>query len=292
MIPRPSAYKADALPLSYRGTYYIMRFGLKSFVYNLLILFLIRLKMETKFIDIHAHISDRTFDADRDVLMSELGDYIILNSGEYPEENEKILDISQKYPNLLPCIGLHPNFIAMYGNARREEGFEYLFRNINRAFAVSEIGLDFKAKDEQQKEAQKGMLISILELAEKYNKVCVVHSRNAMSSLLEIIPTFKVRIILHNFEGNAHEHEKALDIGAFISISTSIMRYKREGFLRKLHPDRIFVETDSPVLSPDNNRNTPLNIPKLLDYMASVRNTDAIALKDQIYSNFKNLFYG
>lgn len=247
---------------------------------------------EIKFVDIHAHMSDHAFDADRDKLMMELSDYIILNSGEYPEENERILSLGQKYPNLLPCVGLHPDFITRYGSARREEGFEYLFKNINRAFAVSEIGLDFNKKDEEQISVQKSIFMNILELAEKHGKVCIVHSRKAMESMLEIIPSFKVKIIMHNFEGNSHQHERAIDNGAFISISTGVMRYTRESFLRKLHPDHFFVETDSPVLSPDANRNTPFNIPKLLDYIAAVRKTDAMVLKAQVYSNFRRVFYG
>ncbi|MCL5009628.1 MAG: TatD family hydrolase [Candidatus Parvarchaeota archaeon] len=245
---------------------------------------------DIKFVDIHAHLSDHAFDSDRGEIISKLGEYIVLNSGEYPEENERILSLGQKYDNILPCIGLHPDFITRYGSASREKGFQYLFNNANKAFAISEVGLDFNKKSEEQIDTQKKIFMNILEIAEKNNKVCIVHSRKAMSSMLEIIPSFNVKIIMHNFEGNAEQHVKALDLGAFISVSTGVIKYTRDSFLRQLNLDHFFVETDSPVLSPDSGRNTPFNIPKLLEYIATVRKTDPQILKQKVYDNFKRLF--
>ena len=66
--------------------------------------------MEAKFIDVHAHISDKLLGNIRGKFLDEISDsYLILNAGENKKDSERILEDGEKYRFLLPCIGLHPN---------------------------------------------------------------------------------------------------------------------------------------------------------------------------------------
>jgi TatD DNase family protein len=247
----------------------------------------------TKFVDVHAHISDKAFDGSRGELLGRLKDTAILDSGEDAEEDEKVLENGNKFVNLRPCIGLHPNKLVGLGSEAVEKELSYLEDNISKAFAVSEIGLDFRNKDETQISTQIAVLEKILELAEKNRKVCILHSRKSISELIPILmSSFKVRAVIHNFEGGVIQYRKAVEGGVYISISTGFMRYKKDNLIKQLDPHMMFVETDSPVLSPDENMNTPLNIPKLLNYISLLINMNESDLRETMLDNFKRVFYG
>ncbi len=248
--------------------------------------------MEAKFVDIHAHLSDNRFEGKLDSLAKELKDFLVLNAGEKLTDNEKILLESKKHPNFLPCIGLHPNFISSATEEDVSKSFDYIAKHVKEAFAISEIGLDYRGKDELQISSQKRIFTELLELAELEGKVCIIHSRKAMDDLLKILSSFEAIVIIHNFEGNQAQYTKAVESKAYVSISTGFIKFKRDNLIKKMALDRMFVETDSPVLSPDNELNTPLNIPKILDYISALRGIKQIELKEKIFMNFKKLFYG
>ena len=248
--------------------------------------------MESKFLDVHAHLSDNVFDTTLVDLAHQLKDrYLVLNSGENLEQNAKILDCAKTYDFILPCIGLHPNEIARMQHEEAESEFKYISENIIQSFAVSEIGLDYKGKDIYQMEQEREFLHKIMDVAEKNNKVCILHSRKALEDIFDALSSFNIKAIIHNFEGNLRQLGMAQDRGIGISISTGFMRFKRENIVKNIDINCLFTETDSPVLSPDNDVNTPLNLPKLLNYIAGIKGIDMEELKSAIYSNFRRVFY-
>ncbi len=248
--------------------------------------------MESKFVDIHAHMSDKAFGHVAS-LFSDLEDgFIVLNAGENHADNERTFELSRKHTNILPCAGFHPN--SMYDKPLSEvdREFELVAKDIDRAFAVSEIGLDYRGKDESSRFIQKKYFEDILRLAEKEGKVCIVHSRKAIDDVLSAITSFRVKVIIHNFEGNLSHLARATDMGVGISISTGFLKFKRDNVIKNANADSLFVETDSPVLSPDERANTPLNLPRIIEYMSLLRNTGFNLLKDKLYNNFERFFNG
>ncbi|MGC8533068.1 MAG: TatD family hydrolase [Candidatus Parvarchaeum sp.] len=248
--------------------------------------------MEAKFIDVHAHISDKSLEKVRDNFLGEISDsYLILNAGENKDDSERILKDSKKYSFLLPCIGLHPNEIARNSYQNAETEFEFFSSNISSFFAVSEVGLDYKSKDIYQMEQEKEFFYRILELAEKNKKVCIIHSRKAIEDIFDAVSSFNVKAVIHNFEGNLRNLDRAQDLGINISISTGFMKFKKENIIKNVDINKMFTETDSPALSPDEKINTPLNIPKLLNYISSIKKMEADNIKEIVYKNFVRVFY-
>lgn len=243
----------------------------------------------SKFIDIHAHLSDPRLSSDLADMLPRLDGYIVLNAGENPADNDRILSLENG--NILKCIGLHPNYISSKGPDDIESGISYLESNISKAFALSEIGLDFKDKTDEQKEIQVSAFRKILELAEKHRKVCIIHSRKSMGALTEILNSFRIKAIIHNFEGNSADYNRCVEYGAGISVSTGFIRFKKDSLLRRMDINFLFTETDSPVLSPDDKINTPLNIPKILKYIADIMNMDQNEIKYAVSLNFERFFH-
>ena len=248
--------------------------------------------MEAKFIDVHAHISDKLLGNIRGKFLDEISDsYLILNAGENKKDSERILEDGEKYKFLLPCIGLHPNEIAHNSYQAVQAELDFFSSNISKFFAVSEVGLDYKGKDIYQMEQEKEFFYKILELAEKNKKVCIIHSRKAIEDVFDAVSSFSVKAIIHNFEGNLRNLNRAQDLGISISISTGFMKFKKENIIKNVDISNMFTETDSPALSPDDKINTPLNIPKLLNYISSIKKMEADEIKEVVYKNFSRLFY-
>ncbi len=247
--------------------------------------------MEVKFIDVHAHLCDSLFLNNIKEIASRLSrDYIVLNTGENSLQNTEILECSTVYPFIMPCIGLHPNEIAKMSYDMAMKELEYLSDNVSKAYAISEVGLDYKGKDIYQIEQEKEFLYKIFEIAQKNKKVCIIHSRKSIEDVFEMLSSFDIKVITHNFEGNLRQLRHAQDIGLNISISTGFMRFKKDNIIRNVELEKLFTETDSPVLSPDDKTNTPLNIPKLLNYIASLRDMNIEELKSVVYSNLRRVF--
>ncbi len=248
--------------------------------------------MEDKLIDVHAHLSDPSFMDRKKELFPMLKDsYLVLNAGENSVQDRKILDESRNLSFLLPCIGLHPNEIAMMTYANAEKELAYFSQSIADFFAVSEVGLDYRGKDIYQMEQEKEFFYRILELSEINKKVCIIHSRKAIEDVFDAVSSFKIKAILHNFEGNLRNLIRAEELGLYISISTGFMKFKKDNIIKNVSLDKLFTETDSPVLSPDSGINTPLNLPKLLNYISSIRNMDMNDLKSAVSNNFREVFY-
>lgn len=248
--------------------------------------------MDERFIDIHCHIGDKSFDNIRESILDKMkGEFIILNAGEEIESNKISLNLQEKYDWIKACIGLHPNQISIMNQGDIDKNLSFIEENIDKAFAISEVGLDYKNKDQSQIERQLRTLQRLFEIAEKNRKVVIVHTRKAMDDMLNLIGSFKIKVILHNFEGNMSQCEKACDMNLGISISTGFIRYKHDNIIRKVRDNLLFSETDSPALSPDENINIPLNITKIVDYIAGIRNVESNEIKALIYSNFLKIFY-
>ncbi|MGC8516458.1 MAG: TatD family hydrolase [Candidatus Acidifodinimicrobium sp.] len=245
------------------------------------------------YIDIHAHLSDERFDSVREELINKLQDFIVLNAGENKKEDIKVINEYHSHTNILPCIGLHPNEVVKLGEDQLSENMSYLDENISKFFAVSEIGLDYKRKTEDNIALEKRVLEQILSLSEKYGKVCILHSRKSMTDLLDILKSYKIKAILHNFEGNSTQLSAAVDAGFFISVSTGFMKFKKDNLIKKIPLDHLFFETDSPALNADGapgELNTPLNIVKIMQYFSNLRHISMEELIEKIRSNFINVF--
>jgi len=249
--------------------------------------------VESMFVDVHCHITDPLFNADRDsiIRLAASKGLIIVNAGEDIESDALSLELQSKYENVKACIGLHPNAIVKKRKEEIERDLAFMDSEAKHSFAISEVGLDYKGKSLDQINLEKQILIKIFEMAEKDRKPVIIHTRKAMEDMLGILSSFKIKAILHNFEGNSSQCQRACDMGLGISVSTGFLKFKKDSIIRKIRNDLIFTETDSPALSPNDQRNTPLNVIPLIEYISRIRGQNFQQTKELIYSNFLRMFY-
>ena len=146
-------------------------------------------------IDTHAHIYELEYD-NLDEIVSKLNEYIVINNGINEETNKMVLNMAGKNPNFYAAIGYHPENVEEI----EDWDLKLLESEINnpKVVAIGEIGLDYHYCSEN-KEKQKELFIKQLDLAAKYNKPVVVHSRDAIEDTFNILSKYKLKADIHCF---------------------------------------------------------------------------------------------
>jgi TatD DNase family protein len=246
-------------------------------------------------IDFHSHLDDEKILPFLDEIIKrakDTGVSLIVSPSVNLDSAIKIIEISKKFENVLPMIGIHPSEIDNFENEDLNQ-LEDLIKK-EKIIGIGEIGLDYTYKTDKNR--QKEIFEKQLQLAEKYKLPVVLHIRETFNDIFEILKKFKVVPIWHSCTGNLEEVEKFLEYGGFISFS-GIITFKNANKVReivKIVPlERIFLETDSPYLTPESYRgkiNEPAYIKFVYQKVAEIRKIEFEKLDIVIENNFKKLF--
>ena len=205
-----------------------------------------------KLIDTHAHLDELK---NLDLVLKEAkeaGIIAIVAVGSNRESNIKTLEISQKHPRFVyPALGLHPWELGNPGTAEIYDNLQFIEQNITSAVAVGEIGLDYDKRVVKvaSKELQKEVLGRILNIAKKYAKPAIIHSRYAWKDALHLLQDAGMdKAVFHWFTGFSSVLKGIIDGGHFIS-ATPAAEYHEEHrrAIKEVPLPRLFLETDSPV---------------------------------------------
>ena len=243
-------------------------------------------------IDTHAHILDCYYDNIDELtnLLKEKNIIYVLNASSDYSEALEIIDKSKKYDFLLPVIGIHPESVD---EIDKLDQIEKLIKN-NKVYAVGEIGLDYHwVKDNKDK--QKELFIKQIELANKYNLPIVVHTRDSISDVLEIIKEHKCRGVMHCFSGSYEMAKEFIKYGFKLGIG-GVLTFKNSKLhevIEKIDIENIVLETDSPYLSPEpfrGKQNNPSNIYYVAKKIAEIKNISIEKILEITSNNAINLF--
>ncbi len=249
---------------------------------------------EPKIVDTHTHICDAAFDADRDVVLrraADAGVVAVIALGENMADAGRNLELAGQHPMIRPAAGLYPTILDL---EQADQMHAFIRRERNRLVAIGEVGLDFwVVKEAPQKELQKEILKSFVQLSRELDLPLNIHSRSAgrhaVALLLEHSAT---RVQMHAFDGKASAALPAVEAGYFFSIPPSIVRSRQKQKLVKHLPmSCLLVETDSPVLGPDpNQRNEPANITLAVKAIAELKGISEDEVLTAVCDNTRRLY--
>lgn len=135
-----------------------------------------------KYVDVHCHLDDDSFDNDRDEVVRRARDILILCAGQEPSSSRKVLSLARIYPNVRACLGIHPEFVPNLEDREIEDEIGFIGRSADRIVAISEIGLDYHwIKDEVQMRRTRDVFHMMLDLAARLRLPIIVHSRDALT---------------------------------------------------------------------------------------------------------------
>ena len=216
-------------------------------------------------IDTHCHLNKEDYDNVDEIIKNMDG--IMIASGCSDKSNKEVLELVEKYPNVYGAIGIHPEEI----NDITEESYKLIEDNINnpKIVAIGEIGLDYYwIKD--NKERQKEVFKNQLDLATKYNKPVVIHSRDSIQDTYDILKEYKLKGSLHCFNSSIEMAREFIKLGYMIGVG-GVITFKNAKNLvdvvKELDLANILLETDSPYLTPEPYRGS-CNNPSMVYYVA------------------------
>jgi len=254
-------------------------------------------------IDSHAHLSlmkARGIDLiDFFTAWEATGGSFIVDPGVQSDDFKLRYSELKNFPLVLFACGIWPGGEAVRSPASILEHIEKLesYVKLKEVCAVGECGFDFHW-NEGGSTLQEELFCAQIELAKKYNKPILIHSRDAKEKTIEVVKkyTFENSGIIHSFSYDAETALTFADSNFYLSFSGPVT-YKNASNLRdavKLLPlDRILVETDSPYLSPEPLRgklNSPLTLPYIYSMIAQCKGISVEDLQEAVFCNFKKLF--
>jgi len=232
-------------------------------------------------IDTHAHLDALEDPAGAVARARAAGVDRIVAIGSGLASTHATLAIADGEAGVAVAAGVHPH------QAADGEPLDHLLDE--RIVAVGEIGLDF-FRDYAPRDEQRRVFTAQLELAAKYGKPVIVHSRAADDETAELLAGFGGAVALHCFSSPGLL-PVALDRGYYVSFAGNVT-YPKAAELRDaaraVPADRILVETDSPYLAPQpvrGKRNEPAYVVHTIASLAETRGEDPVELGRRIGEN-------
>ena len=247
------------------------------------------------FIDTHCHLFNEYYDNIEDIIRKCKDSNIkrIIVSGVDIKSNMEVLELVNKYDIVYGSIGFHPTELKDFCY----EDLEWLEKHINdnKIVALGEIGLDYHY-DDTDKTKQMDVLRRQLEIAKKYDKPIIFHSRDSIGDTYNILEEYKLRGSIHCYSGSVDMARKFTNLGYMIGVG-GVVTYKNSRVLKEVVKNidlsYILLETDAPFLSPEPFRGTSNDssrIPIIAEVIAEIKNVSSADVSRVCTANAERLF--
>ncbi len=249
-------------------------------------------------IDTHAHYDDRSYDADRDELLSglkEKGVGTVINVGASWRGCAAAVDLSKKWDFIYAAVGLHPDETGCLN----EEKMEQLraWAKEDKVVAIGEIGLDYH-NDVEPHDYQQEWFARQMKLAEEAGLPVAVHSRDAAQDTWDIVSANagERRGVIHAFSSSLEMAKKYVDIGFYIGVG-GVVTFKNARKLKEVVAgvplESILLETDAPYLAPvpyRGKRNSSAYLSYVVQMIAQLKGVMEEEVIETTGRNAVNLF--
>lgn len=237
-------------------------------------------------VDTHCHITSEYYD-NIDEVINKMKDNIIIVSGTNKENIKEVINLCN-YKNVYGTIGIYPT---------EELDLKIIEDNINnkKIVGIGEIGLDYHL--EHNKEEQINKFIKQLDLARKYNKTVVIHTREAMQDTYDILKNYKdLKKVIHCYSGSLEMAKEFIKIGCRLGIGgvLTFKNSKLKDVIKEIDLKYLLLETDSPFLTPEpyrGTKNEPYNIIYVAKKIAEIKNISLEEVLEVTTLNAKDQFF-
>ena len=258
--------------------------------------------------DTHTHFDVADFDHDRQhlaVQAKQVGVEALVLIGFIESRFDELIQTHQQLqdwenvPQSYLAPGLHPFYIEQHQQAHLQRLEQVLKQH--DCVAIGEIGLDTFLKQHKRPDSfakQQHYFNAQLELATHYQKPVLLHIRKAHAEALAILKAqkFKLGGIAHAFSGGVEEAKALVKLGFKIGVTGQITNpnaKKLHRVVQAIGAERLVIETDCPDMTPlccqtsteHRTRNTPVNLPYVLDSLAQTLGQPQDQLAEQLWQN-------
>ncbi len=227
-------------------------------------------------IDTHCHLDIDDYE-DVDKVISNMNENIMIASGCNMKTNMRVIELIKNHSNIYGTIGIHPDEIS----STIEEDIKFIELNLNnpKIVGVGEIGLDYYW-NKDNKDQQINVFIKQINLAKKFNKPIVIHSREATEDTYNILRDNLgfTKATLHCYSSSLEMAKKFKELGIKFGIG-GVLTFKNSSKLQEvvkgLDLEDLVLETDSPYLTPEpyrGKKNEPSNVIYVAKKIAEIKN--------------------
>jgi TatD DNase family protein len=252
-------------------------------------------------IDSHAHIQGKEYTGDTAAVIQRAGEagveqIIVVGGAGDMSSNTAAVALAESCANLYATVGMHPH-------DAKDVGEEELLKlkelaAYPKVIAIGETGLDYYY-NHSPREVQRRVFAQFIRLAGETGLPLVVHERDAASEAVELLRSEgagKIRGVIHCFTGDYDAARNYLDLGFYLSF-TGIITFKNaeplRDVVRKVPLENMFVETDSPYLTPvphRGKRNEPAYVRFVAETIAEVKGVELAEVARVTSANVTKLF--
>ena len=250
-------------------------------------------------IDTHLHLDDDALCGRVDEIYQSFEqhgiEFVINNSCDMQTMLDGV-ELANRYDKIFATVGMHPHE-SKHFNAEFVQKMTELANN-PKVVAVGEIGLDYYY-DLSDRQTQRDVFAEQLEIADKLHLPVTLHIRDAYGDAWDILRAQKQHlnngVLWHCYSGSAEFARQAVREGHYFAFGGAITfkNAKKEDVFAQIPIDRVLSETDSPYMAPVPLRgtvNTPLNIPLIVEKMASFYGVAVDEMEQQIRENTLKVF--
>ncbi len=244
-------------------------------------------------IDTHCHMS-LTDDIDTIVMDAERNNVLkMIISGCDAKSIRDGLEIIYRYPAIYMTIGFHPDEVDNLTDKDIND-LEQIIKTNKKIVGIGEIGLDYYHND-MNKDLQKEYFIKQIELAEKYKLPVVIHSRESIQDVYDILKEHHVSGVIHCFSGSIEMAKLFIELGFYLGIGgvLTFKNSKLKEVVKELSLDNIVLETDSPYLAPEPYRghtNYPKNIKIVAQELHKILNVSIEEIEEKTTNNVYRIY--
>lgn len=268
--------------------------------------------MIPKFFDIHAHVNDKQFDADRNEVISRMEDEGVwaIMVGTDQKSSRDVVDMAlTRDVGVYASIGIHP--IDDRAEIFNPELFTELIAS-GKVVAIGECGLDYSRLADvenisNEKRRQKELFEAQVDFALEHNLPLMIHCRDsdkehadAHRDVLAILRekkdagAGKLRGNVHFFSQTIHIAEEYFALGFTVSF-TGVITFAREydDVIQKAPLASLMSETDCPYVAPHpyrGKRNEPALVVEVVKKIAEIRGEDYELVRAQLVDNALRVF--
>ena len=246
-------------------------------------------------IDTHCHVYEEEMSNYREIIKEcEKKDISMIINAVDINSSKDIIKISKEYKNVYAAIGLNYDTIDRVTQDDLIE-LEKLIKK-EKIVAIGEIGLDYYwTKDNKDKQIE--FFKAQLELAKKYNLPVIIHARDSIQDVYDILKESGVnKGSMHCYSGSFEMAKEFIKLGFKIGIDGPItFKNNKKGVevVNNIDLKDILLETDSPYLSPEPNRgkqNSPLNLIYIVKRIAEIKGISVEEVINTTTNNAKELY--
>lgn len=226
--------------------------------------------------DSHCHLYKEYYDNIEDIIVKakDKGVEKYISDATNIDTCYEMLELANMYPDIYITLGIHPESI----DDSYQELEKIVFDNLNndKFVAIGEIGLDYHYEG-YNKEKQIELFEKQLVLAEKINKLVVIHCRDAYKDMIEILKKHNNKGVIHCFDGTIEQYKEYEKLGYYIGVDGNVTfkNSTTRNVIKEIPMEKILLETDSPYLTPEPDRgktNDPSYIYVIARYIAELKN--------------------